>query len=177
MGDVLELACGTGIWTNQLTNYADHVTAVDASPEVLALNRDRTRGVGVTYVEADLFTWRPPRRYDVVFFSFWLSHVPPDRFPTFWAMVADSLTTGGRAVFLDNLWRPGGWPAERPMTYEQERTDLSDGLIYRVVKRYWEASELAAALDELGWDAEVDATERFFIRGVATPPGSSRPPR
>src|SRR3954469_4414580 len=41
LGRVLELACGTGIWTHQLAAVADQITAVDASPEVLAINRSR----------------------------------------------------------------------------------------------------------------------------------------
>ena len=83
--EVLELACGTGSWTAQLLRHAAHVTAVDASPEMLALARAR---VGdderVAFVEADLFAWRPVRRYDVVCFGFWLSHVPDERFDAFW---------------------------------------------------------------------------------------------
>ncbi len=35
-GDVLELACGPGAWTERLLDYATSVTAVDASPEMLA---------------------------------------------------------------------------------------------------------------------------------------------
>src|SRR5437588_5303628 len=41
MGDVLELACGTGLWTRHLVRYAAHLTAVDAAEEVLAMNRAR----------------------------------------------------------------------------------------------------------------------------------------
>ena len=41
-GDILELACGTGIWTQFLVQYASRVTAVDASPEVMAVNKERT---------------------------------------------------------------------------------------------------------------------------------------
>jgi hypothetical protein len=37
----------------------------------------------VRFVAADLFTWTPDRRYDVVFFGFWLSHVPAERFASF----------------------------------------------------------------------------------------------
>ena len=46
-GRVLELACGTGLWTRQLAARATHVTAVDASPEVIALNKARLDTVPV----------------------------------------------------------------------------------------------------------------------------------
>src|SRR4051794_13663431 len=63
LGRVLELACGTGIWTHQLAAVADHITAVDASPEVLSINRSKASrqagGATIGYVEADLFSWQP----------------------------------------------------------------------------------------------------------------------
>jgi SAM-dependent methyltransferase len=44
-GDVLEIACGTGMWTQHLAAYARAVTAIDAAPEMIALARQRvTRG-------------------------------------------------------------------------------------------------------------------------------------
>src|SRR5262245_53950963 len=104
-GHVLELACGTGQWTALLAARAKTVTAVDAAPEALALARARTTDSTartVRFVEADLFSWRPPRRYDTVFFAFWLSHVPPRRLPAFWDSVAGALAPGGRAVFVDD---------------------------------------------------------------------------
>src|SRR5690348_7215985 len=72
-GRLLELACGTGWWTERLLPYAGSLTVLDASPEMLALNRARLGDAEVRYVEADLFTWEPDDRFDVVFFSFWLS--------------------------------------------------------------------------------------------------------
>ena len=45
-GSVLELACGPGVWTGQLLRHATDVTAVDASPEMLAIAAARTREVG-----------------------------------------------------------------------------------------------------------------------------------
>ena len=83
-GDVLELACGTGWWTEHLLPYAHTLTAADASEEVLALNRRRIQSDEVAYVQADLFTWEPKRRFDTIFFGFWLSHVPPEHFERFW---------------------------------------------------------------------------------------------
>ena len=78
-GCVLELACGTGRWTELLLRHATSVTAVDASPEMLAIASARVSDERVRFIQADLFTWAPDRRYDVVFFGSWLSHVPLER--------------------------------------------------------------------------------------------------
>ena len=105
-GEVLELACGTGAWTARLLRHAHAVTAVDASPEMLELAAHR---VGddprVRFVLADLFAWRPERRYDVVFFGFWISHVPLERFAAFWELVGECLAPGGRVFFADDAYR------------------------------------------------------------------------
>ena len=76
----LELACGTGLFTRFIAPRVDSLTAVDALPEVIAINRARVASDRVRYVEADLFEWTPDRQFDCVFMSFWLSHVPFDRF-------------------------------------------------------------------------------------------------
>jgi len=94
-GDILELACGTGIWTEYLLRFGGRITAVDAAPEVIAINRERTKSAGVKYLQADLFNWQPDKKYDVVFFAFWLSHVPPERFDSFWQVVAGALKPEG----------------------------------------------------------------------------------
>ena len=78
-GDVLELACGSGRWTRLLAARARSVTAVDAAPEMLAIARQRVGNLPVEFIEADVFAWEPPRRYDTVLFAFWLTHVPPTR--------------------------------------------------------------------------------------------------
>src|SRR6516164_1374329 len=86
LGSVLELAAGTGIWTRKLVRLANRVVAVDANAETLALNT-----TGADLVRADVFEWRPAERFDLVFFSFWLSHVPDDRFDEFWGLVRAAL--------------------------------------------------------------------------------------
>ena len=91
-GDVLELACGTGVWTQHLLASARSITAVDGAPEMLDLARARVPASGpVRFVQADLFTWLPDRRYDTVFFGFWISHVPEEQFEPFWSMIDDAL--------------------------------------------------------------------------------------
>ncbi len=40
-GHVLEIACGTGMWTRHLLTYARTVTAIDTAQEMIATARQR----------------------------------------------------------------------------------------------------------------------------------------
>jgi len=171
-GEVLELACGTGQWTVRLARRADRLTALDGAPEMLAIARERVArevpGAVVEFRQAELFSWRADRRYDVVFFAFWLSHVPPERFAAFWASVAGALRPGGRVLFVDTdageraTERPGGGP--RPTVLRR----LDDGTEHEIVKMFYDPAALTADLAALGWAARVTPTPGGFISGVAT---------
>jgi demethylmenaquinone methyltransferase/2-methoxy-6-polyprenyl-1,4-benzoquinol methylase len=168
-GDVLELACGPGSWTERLLCRAASVTAVDAAPEMLARARAR---VGddprVRFVHADLFTWRPDRRYDVVFFGFWLSHVPLEAFERFWSLVADCLTPNGRVFFVDDAHRTPDELIEGDASSTIRRR-LLDGSAYRAVKVPHRADELERTLAALGWRITVTPTSGPFYWGAGTP--------
>jgi SAM-dependent methyltransferase len=155
-GDVLELAAGTGNWTRQLVRHADRVTAVDAVPEVLELNRAKVAGT-VEYVVADVFAWEPPRTYDVCFFSFWLSHVPSERVESFWELVAGALKPNGRVFLVDNAHL--GDPRHLVgASGEVLRRSLSDGREFDIVKRTWTPAELESELGALGWRLTASTT-------------------
>lgn len=53
------------------------------------------------FVCADIFDWTPPRRFDTVFFAFWLSHVPSEMFASFWSLVGRCLADSGWVIFVD----------------------------------------------------------------------------
>ncbi|MER5215181.1 class I SAM-dependent methyltransferase [Streptomyces sp. NPDC002838] len=169
-GDVLELACGTGQWTPGLAARARSVTAVDAAPEALDLARARTASPTVRFLEADLFEWQPPRRYDTVFFAFWLSHVPPTRLPGFWNTVAAALAPGGRAVFIDD--GPAAAANEEVLANQPAPAALrrlDDGSEYRIVKVFHDVRTLTDDLTALGWSVRVRPMAGAFI-GIAEPP-------
>lgn len=172
-GDVLELAGGTGWWTQRLASSADRLTVVDASSETLALSRQRVGRPDVSYVVSDLFEWRPDQSYDVVFFSFWLSHVPRSNFGAFWSLVRSCLAPDGRAFLIDNRNDPTpGSQVKDPYVVEYapdlHRRRLTDGSEYRVVKVMYEPDELQALIEAEAWVADIDATRRFIF-------GSARP--
>lgn len=122
---------------------AQSVTAVDAAAEVLALARARTASPTVQFLEADLFEWQPPRRYDTVFFAFWLSHVPPTRLPDFWNTVATALAPGGKAIFIDDGPAAAAEEtilANQPASAALHRLD--DGSQNRIVKVFHDVQTL-----------------------------------
>jgi demethylmenaquinone methyltransferase/2-methoxy-6-polyprenyl-1,4-benzoquinol methylase len=172
----LELACGTGLWTPRIARAVASVTALDASPEVMDVARERLaadtpdRVDRVTWREVDLFGWRPDDRWDLVFFGFWLSHVPNDRFDAFWATVADALAPGGRVFFLDSLWNPESTAKDHRLGDPEAgivTRRLDDGRVYQVVKVFRRPDRLEERLAGLGWTAEVRTTGRFFHWGRA----------
>src|SRR5579883_734395 len=54
---ILELACGTGIWTRALLTIGRYITALDASPEMLEINRSKLNDPRIYYQQVDLFAW------------------------------------------------------------------------------------------------------------------------
>lgn len=179
-GSVLELACGTGIWTRELARQPGitRITAVDAAAETIALNRQRlpADGCPVDFEQADLFSWEPTERYDVVFFSFWLTHVPPERFDGFWELVDRALKPGGRFLLFDNAgpkfitdiedskFDLGGELKDEPRDATTTRRRLSDGREFDIVKVYYRPEELAHRLGGLGWDVTAASTTgEYFV--------------
>jgi SAM-dependent methyltransferase len=171
-GSVLELACGPGVWTAQLLRHASDVTAVDASQEMLAIAAGRIPvGAPVRFVEADLFTWEPDRRYDVVFMGFWLSHVPAERFGSFWELVAAALAPRGRVFFADDGYRTPDELIEGPASSTIQRR-TPDGTAYRLVKVPHTPADLERRLCELGWDITVTPTAGPFFWGAGARAGT-----
>jgi len=159
-GSVLELAAGTGIWTRKLVRLADRVVAVDANAETLALNTPEAE-----LVCADVFEWEPAVCFALVFFSFWLSHVPEERFDEFWSLVRAALLPGGRVFLVDS----GAGDTAHTGTAQadgEETRSLADGRTFRIVKRRWRPDELAARVRPLGFELDLhDTANDHFLYG------------
>jgi demethylmenaquinone methyltransferase/2-methoxy-6-polyprenyl-1,4-benzoquinol methylase len=164
--DVLELACGTGIWTEQLLKVGQQVTALDAAPEVIEINRNKLKSERVDYQQVDLFAWTPQRQYDLVFFSFWLSHVPPDKLDSFLANVAAATRPGGQIFIVDSQRIASSTAVDHP-AYDpdsiEHRRSLNDGRSYTIYKVFYEVDALRETLAAAGFEAQVLMTDNYFI--------------
>lgn len=171
-GDVLELAPGTGIWTEHIVRTARSITAVDASEEMIAINRAKLTGHGVenvTYRVADIFDWRPERQYDTVCFGFWISHVPRERLDDFLRTVASALRPGGKVFFVDGRHESSSTATDHLLPTAEEQTmtrRLNDGREYQIVKNFYVPAALAARCAAAGLAVTVRETATYFIYGA-----------
>ena len=175
----LELAAGTGNFTKELAMIADQVVALDASPEVLEINRTKTsppsplsassegeRRANVEYQQADLFNWQPETQYDMVFMSFWMSHVPPEKLDGFLDMVRKATKVGGQVFMLDSLRdKTRTSTASNHADYDPgsiyHTRKLNDGQEYTIVKMFYD-DKLVAKLAQHGFTAQYHTSGDYF---------------
>jgi demethylmenaquinone methyltransferase/2-methoxy-6-polyprenyl-1,4-benzoquinol methylase len=168
-GLVLELGCGPGGFTRELAARARSVTAVDSSSRMLARNESEVDQSNVHYIHADVFEWVPDAVYDVVFFGFLLSHVPPRLFESFWRLVRACLRPGGQVAFVDEDDRVSHYDDVRLADgVPVARRRLADGREFDIVKVFWEPQELAAELRDLGWRVTVGRIGDAYLYGAGT---------
>jgi demethylmenaquinone methyltransferase/2-methoxy-6-polyprenyl-1,4-benzoquinol methylase len=166
-GRVLEIACGTGLWTEELAGLADTVTAIDAAPEAVEIARDRVRSANVSFEVADVFSWAPDTRFDVIFFSAWLSHVPMSQFEQFWQWLGGLLAEDGRVLFIDehvDECKKEAYVVDRDEIVERR---LRDGSTFRVIKNFVDPDLLELRLRRLGWDCAIRRDGSDWVCGEA----------
>ncbi len=170
-GDVLELAPGTGIWTQRLVRTASTITAVDASPEMLEINQAKVSSNRVSYVLADLFSWQAERVYDAVFFGFWISHMPLERLDDFLRSVRAMLRPGGKVFFVDGRREPTSTAINHQLPGQDSQVmtrALNNGRTFEIVKNFYDPIDLAARCTRAGLDITVRETATYFLYGYGT---------
>jgi 2-polyprenyl-3-methyl-5-hydroxy-6-metoxy-1,4-benzoquinol methylase len=175
-GTVLEIACGTGLWTEALAGVAQTLTAIDVAPETVAIARERVTASNVRFEVADVFSWSTAERFDVIFFSAWLSHVPSEQFDQFWQLLRSLLADGGRVLFVDEPIELSEKEAYLPGSEEIVERQLRDGSTYRLVKNFVDPDRLEQRLHDLGWQCRMwrDHDDWVWICGEAHPVTAER---
>lgn len=165
---VLEIAAGTGYWTQYLATTAKSVMATDLNAETLAIAAQREYGPAeVSLRVADAYQLDAvPGEFDAVFCGFWWSHVLRADIPRFLAGIRDRVGPGGQLILLDNRYVEGSnHPVTRAGpngdTYQQRK--LADGSEYEVLKNFPSQSQLAADLDGVATGLDWTALDYFWL--------------
>lgn len=164
-GHILELASGTGIWTEQLVKSGKKITAVDASAEMNAINKAKVQSDKVDYIQADLFEWQSEQQFDMIFFAFWLSHVPPEKLSNFLKGVSAMLKPGGILFIVDSLRNKMATAHNQNMLESSpiHQRILNDGREFEIIKVFYPPDALQSDLASVNISAEINTTEQFFI--------------
>ena len=165
---VLEVACGTGFWTQTLAEVAAAVVATDINREVLDIARQKPLPPGrVTFLEEDAFSLAdvPAQEFTGGFSGFWWSHIPKPQIDLFLAAFHAKLMPGARVLFADNCYVDGSnHPVSRTdgdgNTYQQRV--LGNGTQYEVLKNFPTRQELEEAATAYGTDVQWEASEYFW---------------
>ncbi|MBI2754396.1 MAG: class I SAM-dependent methyltransferase [Betaproteobacteria bacterium] len=165
---VLEIACGTGWWTEVIASEAAEVTALDLNDEMLAIARGKCYPEGrVTFVRGDCHALPQfGRRHDALLAAFWWSHVPLARLDAFLAGAEEGIAPGGLLVFVDNRYVEGSsTPVARRdaegNTYQMRR--LADGTEHEVLKNFPDAGELRARAGQHGTGVQIEQTDYYWL--------------
>ena len=167
---VLDVACGTGYWTQFLASTAQHVVAVDISNETMAVAAEKAWPPGrVTFRIADAYALSDDLgSFDAVFAGFWWSHVPASDRGRFLASVDRRLRPRAKVLFLDNLFieassTPISHRDAEGNTYQRRR--LEDGSEHLVLKNFPSEVELCADVSAFGCNMQFTTLRYFWLFG------------
>jgi SAM-dependent methyltransferase len=164
---VLEVACGTGFWTSQIAEEAEHVTAVDSSLEMLI--RAQEKGLPRDKVEfrlGDAYRLEAtPGRFDAGVLNFWLSHIPQAFLHEFLRRFHERLCSGAAVFIADSVHLPGaGGRLVRQSasgdTFEPRR--LADGSERCVMENHCDADLLRGLLEPHAAGLEIHSGSCYW---------------
>lgn len=148
--DVLEVAAGTGYWTQFIAATANAVVATDynSAPLAIAAARDYPKA-NVRFGRADAFALdQVPGEFTAAFIGFWWSHLRLNDTDRFLSGVCERLRPGSTVVIVDNRHVEG---SSHPITRTDEagntyqRRRLPDGTTYEILKNFPTGTELRKA--------------------------------
>jgi SAM-dependent methyltransferase len=151
--DVLEIACGTGYWTEIASAGARSITATDINASMLDVAHTKNYRCPVRFEHADLYRLSPGQSYDLLLGGFIWSHLPVAELAPAIRRLLSFLRPGGRAVFFDNRFVAGSsTPISRTdaagNTYQQRL--LADGSKHEVLKNFPAEAQVRAAFPDHG---------------------------
>lgn len=165
--DVLEVACGTGYWTERAAAAARRVTATDMTMETLdvavakGLSPDKVR-----FIRADAYGLeKVPGPFNAGLANFWLSHVPKARLNAFLDGFHARLDPGSIVFMADNSYveEVGGELFHREGEEDTYKLrTLSDGTQYEILKNYYRADDLIGLFTPRAAELQVQVSSCFW---------------
>lgn len=165
--EVLELACGTGYWTQHIATSTKRVVATDGTAEPLGFARLRPGAESVVFRQADAYALPLDLgSFDAAFAGLWFSHVPKEARVVFLQGLHRILKPGARVILLDNnevQLRDYPLVETDAAGNTFQKRPLRDGSVHRVLKNFPTEAELIALLSPLAEQIEFTNLDNFWM--------------
>lgn len=164
---ILEIACGTGWFTQHLARSCAAVLATDINASMLDIARAKNYPPGTVRFQCDdIFDTAIDRQFEGLFAGFIWSHILLEQLDTFLAQCRQWVLPGGPLVFVDNLYVPGSsTPVQHTdamgNTYQQRQ--LRDGSEHLVLKNFPAKPFLIQTLENQGLECEILSLDFYWI--------------
>ena len=174
--EVIEIACGTGYWSQHIAKTAKSLLVTDGTAEPLELARQRLAMEAVDFLQADAYALSPDLgMFDGCFAGLWFSHVPIERRVAFLGGLHAHLKPGARVIFIDNNEAQlGDFPLSETDTLGNtfQLRPLKDGSVHRVLKNFPTESELIDLFSGCGDQVKYTNLENFWMLEYAVKPAA-----
>src|SRR5258708_21194939 len=164
---VLEVACGTGYWTQFLIKHARQVLATDINQEMLEVAIKTVHDSSLQFLICDAY--EPPisvPQFSGAMANFWISHVPKKHLKEFLATFHSRLSRGATVVFVDSVYRGelGGTLIKKKGSQDtwKERT-LETREKYTILKNYYSKEELTKLFSPYTNHLHVEYMTHFWM--------------
>ncbi|MCB0531630.1 MAG: methyltransferase domain-containing protein [Saprospiraceae bacterium] len=165
--NLLEIACGTGWFTQHLAPTAASILATDINEAVLEIARAKNYPEGnVLFQCDDIFQTKIHRRFAGLFAGFIWSHILLDQLDVFLTQCLRWGEPGGTLVFVDNFFVPG---SSTPLHHTDEQGNsyqlrrLADGTEHLVLKNFPEPAFLRQVLEKHGLKVEIAELGHYWM--------------
>jgi len=163
---VLEVAAGTGYWTEVAAPVCKAIAATDSATETLAVAAKRRLGPHVELLAADAYDLPQfASAFDVGMAHLWWSHVEKQRQQEFLSGFMGRLKRDALVLMIDQIYVEGICPQvsrydERDNRYELRK--LQNGAIYEIVKNYPSDEELLNSFAQFSEDIQILRLNHFW---------------
>lgn len=171
---VLEVACGTGYWSQKAVRTAAHLTGIDAAPETLQLAAHKgLPPQSATFLEGDAYKLEAvPGTYDAALAAFWFSHVPKARIADFLMGLHQRIGSGSVVFMADNVFNSGigGELVVKPNEVDTYKLrELPDGGKHEILKNYYTENELYEKFEPVSTELNITMGECYWWMSYKVP--------
>ena len=170
---VLEIACGTGYWTERIAETATSIFATDINESVIEIAKARQKE-NITFAVADMFDFTPDEKFNGVFGGFIWSHILHQDLDKFLEKVKSFLKPNGVIVFIDGNPVAGTNHDLKNITKTDEYGNtfqsrkLENGTSHLVLKNFPTEDFLFQKLSQIAVNVEFIKLEYYWIVSCKT---------